>query len=159
MGHDALVWHSRGQEFNSLQLHQIGNQNPRSSEDGRGFLRAFVLRGFDCDFYEHLHGEPATQPALRQSRQYDCGILRPSPMLRNPNSSSIFSNPNAFFPHPQQGHSAQGGTESKSYGITTPICRLLPYKIYALLFSLSSLLYVDNGSLFSASYMQVECKT
>ena len=37
--HDALVWHSRGQEFNRLQLHQIGNQNPRSSEDDRGFLR------------------------------------------------------------------------------------------------------------------------
>ena len=23
--HDALVWHSRGQEFNSLQLHHVGN--------------------------------------------------------------------------------------------------------------------------------------
>ena len=33
-----LAWHSRGQEFNSLQLHQIGNQNPRSLKNGRGFL-------------------------------------------------------------------------------------------------------------------------
>ncbi len=33
-----LAWHSRGQEFNSLRLHQIGNQNPRSLKNGRGFF-------------------------------------------------------------------------------------------------------------------------
>ena len=83
-------------------------------------------REFECDCYD-LHGEPASQPALRQSRQYDWGISRPSPMLRKPKTSSISSNPNAFFP--QQGHSAQGGSEFKSYGIITPTVKIY-YVLY-----------------------------
>ena len=41
-----LAWHSRGQEFNSLQLHQIGNQNPRSLKNGRGFFACCGMRQF-----------------------------------------------------------------------------------------------------------------
>lgn len=114
-------------------------------------------REFECDCYD-LHGEPASQPALRQSRQYDWGISRPSPMLRKPKTSSISSNPNAFFP--QQGHSAQGGSEFKSYGIITPTVKFIMFYIKILFAILHVKLLICANYVFfiSACYTQIDVK-
>ena len=48
-----LAWHSRGQEFNSLQLHQIGNQNPRSLKNGRGFFACCGMIKLPMIVFQH----------------------------------------------------------------------------------------------------------